>query len=53
MIRSRTNLHGTREAFLYAFDPLELDDHDPRDESWHMRPAALNKLRDPAKARSR
>ena len=48
MIRSRTNRHGTREAFLHAFDPLELDGHDLRDESWHVRPAA--KLREPAKA---
>jgi ATP-dependent DNA ligase len=43
MIRSRTNRPGTREAFLYAFDPLELDGHDLRDESWHVRPAPLNK----------
>ena len=53
MIRSRTNRLGTREAFLYAFDPLELDGHDLRDESCHVRQAALNKLRDPAQARSR
>jgi ATP-dependent DNA ligase len=53
MIRSRTNRHGTREAFLYAFDPLELDGHDMRDESRRVRPAALNKLRYPAKAWSR
>ena len=53
MIRSRTNRLGTREAFLYAFDPLELHGHDLRDESCHVRQAALNKLRDPAQARSR
>jgi hypothetical protein len=53
MIRSRTNRHGSREAFLYASDLLELDGHNLRDEFWHVRPAALNKLRDPAKARSR
>jgi ATP-dependent DNA ligase len=45
MIRSRTNRLGTREAFLYAFDPLELHGHDLRDESCHVRQAALNKLR--------
>src|SRR5262245_21538505 len=53
MIRSRTNRHGLREAFLYAFNLLELDGHDLRDESYHVRQAAFNKLRDPAEATRR
>ena len=52
-MRACLSRNGTREAFLYAFDPLELDGHDLRDESCHVRQAALNKLRDPAQARSR
>jgi ATP-dependent DNA ligase len=36
--------HGSREAFLYAFDLLELDGRDLRGERWASRRAALEKL---------
>src|SRR6476469_1014319 len=36
--------HGAPEAFLYAFDLLELDGLDLRGEPWHLRRAALTAL---------
>jgi bifunctional non-homologous end joining protein LigD len=36
--------NGSSEAFLYAFDLLELDGRDMRDEPWHVRRAALTQL---------
>src|SRR5262249_34474895 len=35
---------GSHEAFLYAFDLLELDGRDLRGEPWHVRRAALTQL---------
>jgi len=35
---------GSREAFLYAFDLLELDGHDLRRESWTVRREILASL---------
>jgi bifunctional non-homologous end joining protein LigD len=35
---------GSRRAFLYAFDVLELDGRDLRDKSWEDRRKALTKL---------
>jgi len=36
--------HGAPEAFLYAFDVLEIDGHDLRNESWARRREALVQL---------
>ena len=36
--------HGTPEAFLYAFDLLELDGRDLRGEPWHVRRVALARV---------
>ena len=36
--------HGAREAFLYAFDVLELDGRDLRGEPWHGRRVALTEI---------
>jgi bifunctional non-homologous end joining protein LigD len=43
-IRSLFGRRGSPDAFLYAFDLLELDGHDLRSEPWHVRRAALTKL---------
>ncbi len=36
--------HGSPDAFLYAFDLLELDGRDLRGEPWHVRRTALTRL---------
>jgi bifunctional non-homologous end joining protein LigD len=36
--------HGSHEALLYAFDLLELDGRDLRNEPWHVRRTALTQL---------
>jgi bifunctional non-homologous end joining protein LigD len=43
-MRACFSRQGTREAFLYAFDLLELDGRDLRDEPWARRRAALAQL---------
>jgi ATP-dependent DNA ligase len=43
-MRAVFSRHGSREAFLYAFDLLELDGRDMRDEPWHVRRTALSQL---------
>jgi bifunctional non-homologous end joining protein LigD len=40
-MRAVFSRHGTREAFLYAFDLLELDGRDLRGEPWEDRRALL------------
>jgi bifunctional non-homologous end joining protein LigD len=35
---------GSRDAFLYAFDLLEIDGEDLRPYEWHVRRAALRSL---------
>jgi bifunctional non-homologous end joining protein LigD len=37
---------GSREAFLYAFDLIEVDDEDMRARPWHERRAVLGQLVD-------
>ena len=43
-MRACFSRHGTREALLYAFDLLELDGRDLRNEPWARRRAALIQL---------
>jgi bifunctional non-homologous end joining protein LigD len=43
-MRAVFSRQGTREAFLYAFDLLELDGRDLRSEPWARRRAALAQL---------
>jgi bifunctional non-homologous end joining protein LigD len=42
--------HGGSEAFLYAFDPLELDGRDLRHEPWARRRALLAQILPDAEA---
>jgi bifunctional non-homologous end joining protein LigD len=35
---------GSRDAFLYAFDVLEIDGEDMRPYEWHVRRATLRSL---------
>jgi len=43
-MRACFSCNGAPEAFLYAFDLLELDGRDLRDEPWHVRRTALSQL---------
>jgi bifunctional non-homologous end joining protein LigD len=43
-LRSAVGRRGSREAFLYAFDLLELDGHDLRREPWTVRRETLASL---------
>jgi bifunctional non-homologous end joining protein LigD len=43
-LRAAVSRRGSREAFLYAFDLLELDGWDLRQEPWESRRAALASL---------
>jgi len=40
-LRSAVSRRGSRQAFLFAFDLLELDGRDLRRQAWHKRRAAL------------
>jgi bifunctional non-homologous end joining protein LigD len=44
LLRAAVGRKGSRAAFLYAFDLLELDGTDRRRESWNARRAALTRL---------
>lgn len=41
LLRAVVGRKGSRDAFLYAFDLLELDGHDLRREPWETRRGAL------------
>ena len=43
-MRACFSRQGAPDAFLYAFDVLELDGRDLRKEPWHVRRAALTQL---------
>jgi ATP-dependent DNA ligase len=43
-LRSAVGRMGSRDAFLYAFDLLEIDGEDLRPYEWHVRRAALRSL---------
>ena len=43
-MRACLRRQGAREAFLYAFDVLEIDGRDLRNESWALRRDALMQL---------
>ena len=43
-LRAALGRKGSRQAFLYAFDLLELDGHDLRREPWETRRATLTSL---------
>jgi bifunctional non-homologous end joining protein LigD len=43
-LRAAVGRLGSREAFLYAFDLLEIDGTDLRREAWHVRRATLASL---------
>jgi bifunctional non-homologous end joining protein LigD len=44
LLRAALGRKGSRRAFLYAFDVLELDGRDLRDRPWEDRRKALTKL---------
>jgi bifunctional non-homologous end joining protein LigD len=43
-LRAAVGRMGSRDAFLYAFDLLEIDGTDLRREAWHVRRATLKSL---------
>jgi bifunctional non-homologous end joining protein LigD len=43
-LRAAVSRMGSRDAFLYAFDLLEIDGTDLRGDAWHVRRATLRSL---------